>query len=179
MEIVEHASVDPALDLFAGQSLYVVDIATAVGVSQGAVFKHFATKEAIWVAAMQWVRAHLLAQLQAVRDATPRGLSLEALAQALRVDALQLEEPVAAMVKLDWLGRLDEDGERYVLLVDPAVTPLAPLMERLLLAHQPNTARFWFESHWARLTVAQALASSPSSPTSVHGAVVGPSVASG
>ena len=121
----------------------------------------------------------LLAQLQAVRDATPRGLSLEALAQALRVDALQLEEPVAAMVKLDWLGRLDEDGERYVLLVDPAVTPLAPLMERLLLAHQPNTARFWFESHWARLTVAQALASSPSSPTSVHGAVVGPSVASG
>ncbi len=121
----------------------------------------------------------LLAQLQAVRDATPRGLSLEALAQALRVDALQLEEPVAAMVKLDWLGRLDEDGERYVLLVDPAVTPLAPLMERLLLAHQPNTARFWFESHWARLTVAQALASSPSSPISVHGAVVGPSVASG
>ncbi|MGV3726848.1 YihY family inner membrane protein [Hydrogenophaga sp.] len=121
----------------------------------------------------------LLAQLQAVRDATPRGLSLEALAQALRVDALQLEEPVAAMVKLDWLGRLDEDGERYVLLVDPAVTPLAPLMERLLLAHQPNTARFWFESHWARLTVAQALASSPSPPTSVHGAVVGPSVASG
>lgn len=121
----------------------------------------------------------VLAQLQAVRDATPRGLSLEALAQALRVDALQLEEPVAAMVKLDWLGRLDEDGERYVLLVDPTVTPLAPLMERLLLAHQPNTARFWFESHWARLTVAQALDTSPSLPASAQGAAVGPSVASG
>jgi membrane protein len=121
----------------------------------------------------------VLAQLQAVRDATPRGLSLEALAQALRVDALQLEEPVAAMVKLDWLGRLDEDGERYVLLVDPTVTPLAPLMERLLLAHQPNTARFWFESHWARLTVAQALDTSPSWPASAQGAEVGPSVASG
>jgi membrane protein len=121
----------------------------------------------------------VLAQLQAVRDATPRGLSLEALAQALRVDALQLEEPVAAMVKLDWLGRLDEDGERYVLLVDPTVTPLAPLMERLLLAHQPNTARFWFESHWARLTVAQALDTSPSWPANAQGAEVGPSVASG
>ena len=46
-------------------SITTSDIARAVGVSQGAVFKHFATKEAIWVAAMQWVRAHLLAQLQA------------------------------------------------------------------------------------------------------------------
>ena len=30
MEIVEHATVNPTLDLFAGQSLYVVDIATPV-----------------------------------------------------------------------------------------------------------------------------------------------------
>lgn len=36
------------------------DIAAAVGVTQGAVFKHFATKDAIWVAAMRWVRQELL-----------------------------------------------------------------------------------------------------------------------
>jgi len=36
------------------------DIATAVGLTQGAVFKHFATKDAIWVAAMRWVRQALL-----------------------------------------------------------------------------------------------------------------------
>lgn len=36
------------------------DIAAAVGVTQGAVFKHFATKDAIWVAAMRWVRQTLL-----------------------------------------------------------------------------------------------------------------------
>lgn len=41
------------------------DIATAVGISQGAVFKHFATKDAIWQAAMAWVQTTLLARLDA------------------------------------------------------------------------------------------------------------------
>ena len=36
------------------------DIAAAIGVTQGAVFKHFATKEAIWLACLRWVRAALL-----------------------------------------------------------------------------------------------------------------------
>ena len=40
------------------------DIAAAVGVTQGAVFKHFATKDAIWLAAMAWVREQLLARLE-------------------------------------------------------------------------------------------------------------------
>ncbi|KRB97831.1 hypothetical protein ASE11_13440 [Hydrogenophaga sp. Root209] len=120
----------------------------------------------------------VLEQLHTARDTAPKGLSLEALAQVLRVDALQLEEPVAALVSLDWLGRLDEDGERYVLLVDPVSTPLALLVERLLLARQPNTARFWSESHWAQLTLAQALASTPQPPL-VQEMAEGPSVASG
>lgn len=49
------------------------DIAEAVGVTQGALFKHFGTKEAIWQAAMRWVRETLLAQLQQAADdsATP------------------------------------------------------------------------------------------------------------
>ena len=57
----------------------------------------------------------------------------------LRVDPLHLEEPVAALVALDWLGRLDEEEERYVLLQDPEHLPLAPLAERLLLARQAST----------------------------------------
>jgi TetR/AcrR family transcriptional regulator len=54
------------------------DIAEAIGVTQGAVFKHFPTKDAIWLAAMRWVRETLLQTLQAAADqaATP----LEALA---------------------------------------------------------------------------------------------------
>ena len=45
------------------------DIAAAVGISQGAVFKHFPTKEAIWVAAMAWVHESLLAKLQEAAQA--------------------------------------------------------------------------------------------------------------
>lgn len=59
------------------------DIATAIGVSQGAVFKHFPTKDAIWVAAMKWVRKRLLAKLdEAARAETSGVLALEAVFRA-------------------------------------------------------------------------------------------------
>ena len=35
------------------------DLARAVGVTQGAVFKHFPTKDAIWLAVITWVGQHL------------------------------------------------------------------------------------------------------------------------
>jgi AcrR family transcriptional regulator len=44
------------------------DIAAAIGVTQGAVFKHFPTKDAIWLAAMRWVRDMLLQRLQTAAD---------------------------------------------------------------------------------------------------------------
>ncbi len=39
------------------------DMAQAMGVTQGAVFRHFPSKDAIWLAVMQWVRARLMAVL--------------------------------------------------------------------------------------------------------------------
>jgi membrane protein len=99
-----------------------------------------------------------LAQLGAVREAPQRGLSLEALAQTLRVDPLHLEDPVGALVALDWLGRLDEEDERYVLLQDPQHLPLEPLAERLLLPATPGTEAFWAVSGLRQMTVGQALA---------------------
>lgn len=47
------------------------DIAAAIGVTQGAVFKHFPTKDAIWLAAMSWVRETLLQRLQKAADQAP------------------------------------------------------------------------------------------------------------
>jgi TetR/AcrR family transcriptional regulator len=49
------------------------DIASAIGITQGAVFKHFSTKEAIWVAAVLWVRDTLMQALKtaAADAATP------------------------------------------------------------------------------------------------------------
>ncbi len=58
------------------------DIAAGVGVSQGALFKHFPTKDAIWLAAMGWVRQQLLKRLEdsASKAASP----MEALAAMFR-----------------------------------------------------------------------------------------------
>lgn len=50
------------------------DIASAVGLTQGAVFKHFPTKDAIWVAALQWVRGELTQSLRAAAAEAPTPL---------------------------------------------------------------------------------------------------------
>jgi len=74
-------------------------------------------------------------RLQRSREAGEHGLSGIALASSLRIDPLQIESALEALTTLDWVGRLDEDGQqRYVLLCDPAHTPLAPLVNVLLLA---------------------------------------------
>lgn len=39
------------------------DMAQAMGVTQGAVFRHFPNKDAIWLAVMQWVRDRMMAVL--------------------------------------------------------------------------------------------------------------------
>jgi len=54
------------------------DIAKAMNVTQGALFRHFPTKEAIRVAVVEWIEAQLLGELVAARQAAPG--PLEALA---------------------------------------------------------------------------------------------------
>lgn len=44
-------------------AITTAELAGAVGLSQGALFKHFSTKDAVWLAAMDWVAEHLLATL--------------------------------------------------------------------------------------------------------------------
>jgi len=59
------------------------EIAAVVGVSQGALFKHFPTKEAIWLAVMDWVHQQLMATLTQAADAAPTPLAaLEAVFHA-------------------------------------------------------------------------------------------------
>jgi AcrR family transcriptional regulator len=44
-------------------AITTTDLARAVGLSQGALFKHFPSKDAVWLAAMSWVTEHLLRTL--------------------------------------------------------------------------------------------------------------------
>lgn len=70
---VRQASLVEAALLLAAQrspaSITTGDLASAVGITQGAVFRHFANKEAIWLAVLDWVTEALMAHLQAAADA--------------------------------------------------------------------------------------------------------------
>lgn len=108
-------------------------IAAAVGVSQGAVFKHFSAKDAIWVAAMRWVREELLQTLQsaAADAATPR----EALAAmfAAHVDFVvahpgvprlifhELQQPSDSLAKQEVRGLLQAYRKLLLELLERAV----------------------------------------------------------
>ncbi len=102
------------------------------------------------LAVLQW--------LDGARRSPERGLPLAGLAERLRIDPLQLEPVVDLLLEMDWVARLDEGGaSRHVLLCEPALTPLAPLAERLLLARGAGTAAFRQVAGLDRLTLAQAL----------------------
>lgn len=94
-----------------------------------------------------------LAALDAARAMPRRGYSMAQLASRLQVTDLQLEPVLETLVGLDWIGRVNEveeaQGARYLLLADPATTPLEPLMHKLLLPANEATTRLW---HSGRLT---------------------------
>ncbi len=95
--------------------------------------------------------------LHGVQGTAARGLPLPELADRLRVDVLQLEVPLACLMELDWVARLDEEGERLVLMAQPGQTAMAPLLERTLLPLTPATRALWERQGWHRLTLEQAL----------------------
>lgn len=100
-----------------------------------------------------------LARLDEARDGPGRGLTLAALADALRTDALQIEPLLETLAQLDWVQRLDEgDAPRHVLLVDPEATDIAPLVRRTLLQPGDASVAFFQRSGLATMTLAQALA---------------------
>lgn len=88
---VRQASLVEAALLLAAQhspaSITTADLARAVGITQGAVFRHFASKEAIWMAVLGWVDEALMTQLQAAAD----------VAHLIRADPSEAPQPLAAL----------------------------------------------------------------------------------
>jgi len=108
------------------------DIAAVVGVSQGAVFKHFPTKDAIWVAVMAWVRVRFLAALDAAAGSAETPLdALEAVFRAHlrfvathpgvpRVIFHELQEPQDTDVKREVRALLQGYRQLLLQLLDAA-----------------------------------------------------------
>ena len=68
------ATVETVIGLAAATNpadITTAQIAAHMGVTQGALFRHFADKQAIWVAVMDWTATTLLARFDAVTGATP------------------------------------------------------------------------------------------------------------
>jgi len=102
-----------------------------------------------------------LQHLYLARQSDAHGLGGDELAQRLRVGALQLEPALDALVGLDWVGRLQEEDAasprqaetRYVLLADPQTTPLAPLLQRLLLGRTRSLEGLWGRAQLEQLKI--------------------------
>ena len=93
------------------------------------------------------------------------GLRPSQLAQLLGVDALQLQPALEALTALDWAGQVtdaavtmsDVPESRYVLLVDPERTLLAPLLQRLLLERSEALEPLWHKAGMDALHLADVL----------------------
>lgn len=71
-EVRQTSLVEAALKLAAQRSpadITTGDLAQVVGLTQGAVFRHFANKEAIWLAALDWTTDTLMTRLNAAAGA--------------------------------------------------------------------------------------------------------------
>ncbi|SCC93654.1 conserved membrane hypothetical protein [Thiomonas sp. X19] len=82
----------------------------------------------------------LLRQLAAARKAPDVGRETLVLARSLRCDPLHLQPLLNALEGIGWIGRVTPDARhrsvRWALLVDPAQTPVAALVDVLLLNHE-------------------------------------------
>ena len=99
--------------------------------------------------------------LHRARSGPAKGRTVTELAAAAQVSHLGIEAALESLLTLDWVARIDpaagQTEPRYVLLADPDSTPLAPLLQDLLLRREASTEGLWSGSQWARLRLRDVL----------------------
>ena len=103
----------------------------------------------------------LLQTLQGARLQGTQGRTLPQLCAALGADALDLDPVLESLSAMGWVGLLQEEHgqsheSRWVLLVEPEITPLAPLVRAFLIAQLPATEGFWQHGLQPSATLQQA-----------------------
>lgn len=84
-EVRQASLIEAALQLAAQHrpgDITTGDLAHAVGITQGAVFKHFASKEAIWLAVLDWATDTLMTRLVSAASTQPALAALRAVFMA-------------------------------------------------------------------------------------------------
>jgi membrane protein len=103
----------------------------------------------------------VLAELNAAKLTQQRGWSAGALAARLRVELGELQQVLAVMHALDWVGRLTEQNDqaqaRQVLLIDPAQALVAPLANRLLVQRASAADPLWVQTGLDQVRLASLL----------------------
>ena len=100
----------------------------------------------------------VLRELYAVQRIAKHGLSLTQLSATLRTDPLQIEPILDELLAMDWVGRLDEEGQpRFVLLCEAATTRAEALVTRMLLEPTPEFAAFWKRAGFSEMKVQELL----------------------
>lgn len=79
----------------------------------------------------------MLSLLWQKRSQAPIGLTLPQISQALKRDAAELNPLLSTLKEGNYVvNTLEKDEERWVLACDPAITPLAPLVDSLCIDRQ-------------------------------------------
>lgn len=79
-------------------AITTTDLASALGLSQGALFKHFPSKDAVWLAVMTWVADNLLRALNAAAEQAPTPLEALRSVFAAHVDFVSTHPGVPRVI---------------------------------------------------------------------------------
>lgn len=117
--------------------IYLSWLMVLLGASLAAILPSLRSRK--WVsnqyAGAKYVNAiSMLALLWNQRDQAPIGLELKYISQALRRDDSELSPLLETLKKHNYVvNTMTDEKERWVLACDPAITPLAPLVDALLI----------------------------------------------
>ena len=99
--------------------------------------------------------------LRNARVNSPQGLRLNEMASQLRIEHRHAIRVMDALRELGWAGRIEQADAKtdsaWVLLIDLSKTPLAPLAEKLWLAHSGEADLIWQKTQLDQLTVADVI----------------------
>jgi membrane protein len=99
--------------------------------------------------------------LRNARVNSPQGLRLSEMASQLRIEHRHAIRVMDALRELGWAGRIEQADAKtdsaWVLLIDLSKTPLAPLAEKLWLAHSGEADLIWQKTQLDQLTVADVI----------------------